>query len=51
MVRDKVMCKGWCGERWCETKCCVKDDVRKMVCEKWCVKNRVCERWCEKNGV
>ena len=47
MVCDKVVCEGWCGERWCETKRCMKDGVWK-----WCVK-MVCDGlWrCVKDGV
>ena len=42
----KVVCERWCGERWCETKLCVKDGVSKMVGD-----NVVCQRWCVKDSV
>ena len=55
MACDKVVCEGWCGERWCVTKWCVKDGVWKMVCERWCkrrsVTEMVCERGCVQDGV
>ena len=61
MVCDGVwqmVCEGWCGERWCETKWCVKDGVWKMVCDGvWkmvCDKvawKMVCQRWFVKDGV
>ena len=51
MVCDKVVCEGWCGERWCVKdgvlqRWCVKEGVSKMVCDKV-----VCERWCVKDSV
>ena len=54
MVCDKDVCDRWCvtkmvcgsGERWCETKGCVKDGVSKMVCDKV-----GCKRWCVKDDV